>query len=212
MPGHIGWKDIHRHYLGANKALLELKSLKSLSEITGRTDEELSPASSEDNRMYLEQDLRVLKGEKISSVHKDSNSNAILLLDKSPIRDEHNTVVGLIYYCRYWHKADVFNVLSQLDDRLNLETEDYSVDYHNNPFKLTSRESECLFLLIRGKTAKEIASLLSLSKRTIESYIENMKNKMNCQNKAEILVKAVTNDYHKHIPAGLNSLSLMNSL
>ncbi|WP_232051862.1 response regulator transcription factor [Aquicella siphonis] len=86
------------------------------------------------------------------------------------------------------------------------------MNHHQNIFKLTKRECECVFLLVRGKTAKEMADLLLLSKRIIESYIENIKNKMNCQNKAELLVKAVSNGYHKQVPIRLNHLAIMKSL
>lgn len=212
MPGHIGWKHVDRSYQGANKALLAFKGLNCLNDITGKTDEDISPASTDDNRVFLEQDLRVLKGEKICTVHRNSQTDEIFLLDKSPIISEQNTVIGLIYYCRPWCKADVFHLLSQLDHKLNLQNEDYTVRHHQNTFKLTKRECECVFLLIRGKTAKEIADLLSLSKRTIESYIENIKNKMHCQSKAELLVKAVANGYHKQIPSRLSHLAVIKSL
>ena len=209
MPGYIGWKDVNRSYQGANKALLELKGVK---DIAGKTDEELSPASIEDNRLFLEQDLRVLKGEKISTVHSVSKANTIFILEKSPIINQVNIITGLIYYCRPWHKADVFHILSQFDNKLDFGNQNYTLDHHHNKFKLTTRECECVFLLIRGKTAKEIASLLSLSKRTVESYMENIKNKMNCQNKAEILVKAVSNGYQNQIPSRLNHPAIMQSL
>lgn len=209
MPGLIGWKDVNRSYQGANKALLEFKGVK---DIAGKTDEELSSTDVEDNRVFLEQDLRVLKGDKISTVHRDSKTNTIFLLEKSPIINQEYTITGLIYYCRPWHNADVFHILSQLDNKLDLGIQNYTLGHHHNKFELTTRECECVFLLIRGKTAKEIASLLSLSKRTVESYIENIKNKMNCQNKAEILVKAISNGYQNQIPSRLNHLAIMQSL
>ena len=211
MPGHIGWKDVNRSYQGANKSLLELKGVRYLKDITGKTDEELSPASAEDNKVFLEQDLCVLKGDKISAVHRDSKTNTVFLLEKSPIINKENTITGLIYYCRPWHKADVFHILSQVDNKLDLGFQNYTLGHYHNKFKLTTRECECVFVLIRGKTAKEISGLLSLSKRTVESYIENIKNKMNCQNKAEILVKAVSNGYQNQIPSRLNHLAIMQS-
>lgn len=212
MPGHFGWKDANRSYQGANKALLEFIGVRDLKDITGKTDEELSPESVEDNKVFVEQDLRVLKGDKISTVHRDSKTSTIFLLEKSPIVNQENIITGLIYYCRPWHKADVFHILSQLDNKLDLGIQNYTLGYHHNKFKLTKRECECVFLLIRGKTAKEIAGLLSLSKRTVESYVENIKNKMNCQNKVEILVKAISNGYQNQIPSRLNHPAIMQSL
>ncbi len=52
---------------------------------------------------------------------------------------------------------------------------------------LTPREKECLKHFGEGKSAKETASLLHLSPRTIESYFENIKNKLSCWSKQDLL-------------------------
>lgn len=56
--------------------------------------------------------------------------------------------------------------------------------------KLSLREKQCLKLLIQDKTAKDIAISLGLSFRTIEFYFENIKNKLDCWNKQELLALA----------------------
>jgi DNA-binding CsgD family transcriptional regulator len=53
--------------------------------------------------------------------------------------------------------------------------------------KLTKRELDCAHHLVLGKTYKEIALILELSPRTIEEYTNNIKRKMNCKNKAELI-------------------------
>ena len=52
--------------------------------------------------------------------------------------------------------------------------------------KLTSRERQCLRLLLEGKSAKETATQLALSHRTIEYYFENIKNKFGSCSKQEV--------------------------
>ncbi|MBA3239011.1 MAG: helix-turn-helix transcriptional regulator [Parachlamydiaceae bacterium] len=52
---------------------------------------------------------------------------------------------------------------------------------------LSARERQCLKLLIQDKSAKETGAILCLSSRTVESYFENIKNKLSCWNKQEIL-------------------------
>ena len=42
---------------------------------------------------------------------------------------------------------------------------------------LSRQERRCLFYLAEGKTAKETAAFLRLSSRTVESYLEHIKNK-----------------------------------
>lgn len=55
---------------------------------------------------------------------------------------------------------------------------------------LTNRERECLNLLLAGKSAKDTALFLNLSPRTVEFYFENIKNKLSCWSKQEVLAKA----------------------
>lgn len=52
---------------------------------------------------------------------------------------------------------------------------------------LSPREKDCLKLLIRNKSAKETAAILGLSRRSIESYFENIKIKLSCTYKNDIL-------------------------
>lgn len=54
--------------------------------------------------------------------------------------------------------------------------------YQFGDLYLTEREFECVNYLIRGKTAEEIAIILDISKRTVETHIQNIKRKMNCFN------------------------------
>ena len=49
-------------------------------------------------------------------------------------------------------------------------------------------------------SAKEAGEKLDLSKRTIEFYLENIKNKLNCQKKSELIAMAIQNGYMNLIP------------
>lgn len=55
---------------------------------------------------------------------------------------------------------------------------------------LSEKERECLKYLLEGKTAKESAYLMKRSFRTIEYYFENIKNKLNCFSKRELIAIA----------------------
>lgn len=52
---------------------------------------------------------------------------------------------------------------------------------------LTKREMECLYYLLREHTAKEIAKIIDISYRTVESYIENIKTKLRASTKKELV-------------------------
>ena len=52
---------------------------------------------------------------------------------------------------------------------------------------LSKREQECLALFQQGKSARATAAILGLSSRTVEAYFENIKNKLGCYSKWELL-------------------------
>lgn len=54
-------------------------------------------------------------------------------------------------------------------------------------FKLTRREYQCLENYFKGSTAKETARILNLSYRTVEEHFNNLKRKLNCQHKRDLL-------------------------
>jgi DNA-binding CsgD family transcriptional regulator len=56
---------------------------------------------------------------------------------------------------------------------------------------LSEREREICSVITRGLSAREIGEDLELSKRTVESYIENIKTKLNCFTKAEMIQKCL---------------------
>lgn len=82
---------------------------------------------------------------------------------------------------RVWQSWDMLGLVQQItphpedDIRLKLLA------------TLSSQERECLKHLLQGKTAKETASLMNLSFRTVEYYFENVKNKLQCFYKRELI-------------------------
>lgn len=52
---------------------------------------------------------------------------------------------------------------------------------------LTKREVEVLRCTILGYSAKSTAKLLNISFRTVECYIDNIKLKLRCNNKRELI-------------------------
>ncbi|MBN3817871.1 LuxR family transcriptional regulator [Paraburkholderia sp. Se-20369] len=57
--------------------------------------------------------------------------------------------------------------------------------------QFTAREKEVLQWAADGKTALEIASILSISERTITFHMQNIMEKLNSVNKTQAIVKAV---------------------
>lgn len=72
-----------------------------------------------------------------------------------------------------------------------------------NNIKLTERQSEVLFYILRGKTAKQIARYLNLSSRTVEEYLSQLKYKFNAGNKHDLIDKAIAEGFLNTIPESI---------
>jgi DNA-binding CsgD family transcriptional regulator len=59
---------------------------------------------------------------------------------------------------------------------------------------LTPRELEVLRLLVRGNTNRQIASLLGLSPRTVESHRANLMGKLGLESRVELVEYAEEHD------------------
>lgn len=57
--------------------------------------------------------------------------------------------------------------------------------------KLTPRETEVLRLVARGLTARQIASRLVLSHRTVENHVQNTLRKLQLHNRVELVRYAI---------------------
>lgn len=69
-----------------------------------------------------------------------------------------------------------------------------TLDINDRDVKLSFRESQCFYLIVRGKTPKEIAGILGLNTRTVESYIDRIKCKTNTPYKSAFIELAIKNN------------------
>jgi DNA-binding CsgD family transcriptional regulator len=180
--GNVGWKDTNLRYLGCNANLSATHNMLSADEIIGLTDSDLPGLTRKNCELYYETDRLALAGNTINKLHV--NNQSLHLITKKPFFDSDNKIAGIIYHCQL---VDDVNLCQQLQPIVTVVP--------LNSVRLSAREQQCLQHLVKGKTAKWIADKLGLSKRTIESYIDNIKSKMGCVNKAELLVAAIKHGY-----------------
>lgn len=60
--------------------------------------------------------------------------------------------------------------------------------------RLTDRETEVTAWIAHGKTYLEIATLLSISERTVRAHLENVCQKLNATNKTHAVALALMNN------------------
>lgn len=74
----------------------------------------------------------------------------------------------------------------------------FQIKFGDKPFGLTKKEMECIINMTIYNTNKAIARALQLSHRTVESYIKNIKFKLRCCHKSEILPKLLMSEEFRH--------------
>jgi len=127
---------------------------------------------------------------------------------KSPWRDENQKIIGSI-----WQGTDITNaytlaVTSQLAKFTGHLEHSYTLTDDGGAVSLSPRESEVLFLILRGKTAKLAATVLGLSYRTVQQYIETLKMKFGVDSKIELIDAAMARGYLSQIPLSVFSKQL----
>ena len=89
----------------------------------------------------------------------------------------------------HFYKSDgIIPVIKDRAKHLDFLTATGVLDLCIADVSLSRQEKRCIELLTNN-TAKETAVIMKLSHRTVESYLENIKNKLNFDSKAEILEK-----------------------
>lgn len=75
-----------------------------------------------------------------------------------------------------------------LEDLLQgLQIEEFHLPIGRRNVVISLREFQCLFFVSKGQTFKEVGKTLSLSPRTVESYINNLKSKTGANSKSELI-------------------------
>ena len=125
---------------------------------------------------------------------KDRAKNLIRHAEKQQItlhregQPTTNAPLPLHQLCQNTWKINYKNFLKDTSFR-RMQLEDPTIAN----LTLSGREFECAIALLRNETAQSTAEKLCLSRRTVETYIENLKNKLGCIDKIELKQKLLEN-------------------
>lgn len=212
MPTLYFWqKNLDSVYIDCNSALARLFAFKNRLAMQGRTDYDIPCKASELAHIFQREDKAVIKKQTFRrylnvSQYKNDEWKTILVT-KNPLKDSANNIIGTFAYAQDLSGLE-YSISQLIRKNMNrfghnpgeyLLTTDVTVPC-NSDIYLTVRENECLFLLLHGGTAKQIAQTLHLSRRTVETYIDNIKIKFDCNSKSELISKAIALGYLDTIP------------
>lgn len=210
MPGAWGCKDINSVFLCANTDYKKIVGLLEHEEVAGLNDYDLPALTVVCARLFREQDQKIIHTRrpiKVIDIYTfDDGSWKAYLFTKSPIVI-NDKVTGIIFHGQEVTDVIALELGGLLSSSFVKEKKVHSIDKNyfnnqskNNLHKLTTRESEVIFYLLRGGTVKQIAIWLNISSRTVEDYLRQLKTKFNAKNKHELIAKGMNRGYLNIIP------------
>lgn len=112
-----------------------------------------------------------------------------------PMRESASSLINL-------KGADFFNreLIHPHTDISALIAECGMGDLVRKTARLSPQEKRCLQRIGLGESAKEIGAVLQISSRTVEFYVENIKNKLACTTKQELISVAQKCDEFSLLP------------
>jgi len=98
LPAHLYWKDKDGVYLGCNLQQAQSLGFKSIEEVIGKTDFDITESKKE-AEAFREHDLDVMETRKVRTMEEVAvfaGEKIIVLSQKAPLYDEKREVIGVI--------------------------------------------------------------------------------------------------------------------
>ena len=217
LPQVIFFKNSEHEFIGCNNRFIRFAEFNKQEELLWKKDEDMPWA--EESPFYYKMDNLVLTGETtrlIMPVALHNNKKVVVSQRKTPLRNPEKEIVGIAVTLDVINNVETLNSVLSVDQTdlerfalTGLYSNKYQIKETYDPM-LTKRESECLFYILRGKTAKEIAKILTISHKTVENHIEKIKIKFLCTTKGHVIDKMISLGYINIIPESVHLRRINN--
>lgn len=217
LPDYVCWKNADLEYVMVNDVTANLFGFDSSNiSFKGISDFDLKcDAANLAEDFRRDDDLVLNSGKNLTIINYcryEKDEWKLLFGRKSQMKDENGDVKGV--FARFLDVTDcplmgLVYGLAHADDKIlggdlnKVGQVNYIVQDKFDDLGLSHRESEVLFFLIRGKTAKEIARVVGLSNRTVEKHLDRIKNKLNCCSRSELIEKALASGIGAYVPTAI---------
>ncbi|MCS5711174.1 PAS domain-containing protein [Candidatus Berkiella aquae] len=210
LPGIWCEVDKQSRFTYVNQEYCNLVGVSKPELLLGKTVADLPCEAAECAEIFWQEDHRVFESNKkmqfLNIVKLANNDWKIIRLIKTPMNNVETNKASILFHIivQYDELMQNFGIkMSQaLEKQIPLLGQNQSsiiIDTHQND-KISRKEKETLFFLIQGKTYKEIAEIQKVSQRAIVEHVENLKYKLHCDSKSELIGRAIDLGYHYQIP------------
>lgn len=189
-------KNAQSNYLYANDNFLSLVGLDNLSQLRHTSDAQLFTSKQQVYKYkalinWVVEEKESLNVQEIVSPTRNPSFSMRMPGKLYPLFAESGnvqSVMGIILPETKLLKLDwdtVFNLTTkELDSLLKPK---YIIKLSTGSLVLSKREIQVLIQLIKGSNAGEIASTLGIKQTTVESYLVNIRNKLNVGGRSELI-------------------------
>jgi len=187
------WKNEQSIHYGCNDRMAEITGFKA-TEIAGTTAYEFM--QSEEADIIVANDQQVLKKQVMQSFievccFRTQKEAFTELSIKTVLRNSAHQIKGTFGISLILNDPYLLESANSLK-KINFLGKD-SMPLLFLPTKyqaeLTPKERQCVYHLVKGKTVKEIANALKISGRTVETHLTQIKQKLGCYTRAQIIDK-----------------------
>lgn len=189
LPGYVVITDHDLVYQGCNQAGAKLWGLQDPRDIIGRTPYDMPAEIAEIAHVLREEDQQALAGNTLQfleTYYYPRDISKTLIVNKAPLITDnavHGVLIQLLDVPS--HRAPL-KTLTRNKINAGSSSQQLAIQRTYHQVGLSKRESECVYLLLRGCSSKEIANKLGLRPRTVDSYIDNAKIKLNVDTRMQL--------------------------
>lgn len=185
---YIFCKNKSGNFLFCNEKFAEAADLDSPSQIVGKNDNEL--IWRDQANQFQRGDHIVLGGHifiNIQEIMYKNHELANILVTKQQYFDKNNECNGVI-----GHFIDISGYhVKKNSGYYDPKNKRFFLGESFNNRYLSEQQYKVFKLILLGYSGQQIANTLNISRRTVEGYINIIKEKMHCQTKNEIFTKAI---------------------
>lgn len=194
IPSVIFAKDLNHKLIYCNERYAEVSGMDSPAQCIGKDDHRLIWKNQA--HIYIKGDLDVFKGGiQVNAVEPQQQINkmATILINKSQLKNEKDELIGVVG--SYIDITDVHILRKQ--GHYDHEHKRFYLGEKFGKEYFTHCELEVFKHVLHGKTSAEISHQFNKSPKTIESQIKNIKRKLQCQTKGDIITTSISSGlYH----------------
>jgi DNA-binding CsgD family transcriptional regulator len=198
LPFVCFWKDPESNYLGCNPENLNAIKFQKLEDYVGKTDFDMPWRDEADK--FIKQDKHALKGKIVLSVETLTSPSGVkssFLVKKAPLYAPNKKIIGVVgtgfglTQDNYKEAAMLLTGAGIKIPSLYSYISSENPDFRYETVKFTKRQAQIISHFLKGHSADLTARHLGLSRRTIESAIMLLKEKLGCKEKYQIINKAL---------------------